>query len=263
MNEDPVGGSGAAFFDVDRTLIAGASALRLARPLRKRGLLTRSVQLRSVVQQIGFSVLGANTATLDRFAEGVRSIIGGWEQAEFRDVVEEELERSIRPTVFREALERIELHKRQGHPVYAVSATMEDVIEPFSEMIGLDGAIATQLEVVDGRFTGEILSACHGAEKARRLRQFAEDHGIDLAQSVAYSDSISDASFLQATGRAFAVNPDRELRRLAEQEGWGILYFRTRVKAPIHHHRAARASAAAVVAGLVVRGVVRRRRSRS
>lgn len=259
---DPIGGSGAAFFDVDRTLIAGASVLRMVRPFRKRGLLTHRMQLRSMVQQLGFSFFGASGSTLDRFTDTARTVMAGWEQAQVREVVEQELERTLRPTVYQEALERIELHKRQGHPVYAVSATMIDIIEPFATMIGLDGALGTEMEVQDGKYTGEIARFCHGANKAIRLREFAAEHDIDLAASVSYSDSATDADFLRATGRAFAVNPDRELRRLAEQEGWGILYFRTRVKAPVHHHRAARMSAAAVVAGLVVRRVLRSRRAR-
>lgn len=255
-------GNGAAFFDVDRTLIAGASVLRLARPLRKHGLLSRRVQLRSLVQQIGFSVYGSNDAQLNRFAETVKTVMAGWKQETVQHVVERELERTIKPTVYREALERIELHKRQGHPVYAVSATMTDIIEPFARLIGLDGAVATEMEIVDGVYTGDILRQCHGAEKATRLREFAAAHDIDLAASVAYSDSITDAEFLRAVGRAFAVNPDKELRKLAEAEGWGVLYFRTRVKAPLHHHRAAKASAVALIAGLVVRRAVRRRRVR-
>ena len=119
-----------------------------------------------------------------------------------------------------------------------------------------------EVDLVDRRPAGEVARGNHGANKELRLREFAADHGIDLAASVAYSDSISDAPFLRAVGRAYAVNPDRELRRVAEEEGWGILWFRTRVKAPLHQHRAARASAFAVVAGLAVRALVRRRRAR-
>jgi HAD superfamily hydrolase (TIGR01490 family) len=253
---------GAAFFDVDRTLIAGASALRLARPLRRHGLLSRRVQLATLVQQLGFSARGADDEALDKFAMSIRSIIRGWSQDKVREVVAEELERRVHPTVFREALDRIELHHKQGQKVYAVSATMEDIIEPFAELLDLDGSVATQMEIVDGKYTGEILNGCHGPQKAVRLSAFAEAENIDLAASSAYSDSISDEAFLRAVGRPYAVNPDAKLRKLAEDEGWGILFFRTRVKAPLHKHRAARASLFAVVAGLGI-GAARRRKRRN
>ena len=251
--------SGAAFFDVDRTLLAGASGFHLARPMRRHGLLTTRQVAHSIVMGFAFATQGTDHARLDRFSETLRGIVQGWDRETLVRVVEEELETRVRPMVYEEALERVELHRRQGQRVYAVSATMEEIIGPLAEMLGFDGAIATQLEVDDeGRFTGEILAATHGAEKATRLREFAEANDIDLALSSAYSDSITDAEFLRAVGRPYAVNADKALRKLAEEEGWGILRFDTRVRAPFHQRRVARVGMFA--AALVIRHVRRRRR---
>jgi phosphoserine phosphatase len=129
-------------------------------------------------------------------------------------------------------------------------------------MLGLDGAVATKMGVEDGVFTGEIDAACHGCDKADRLRQFAQEEGIDLAASVAYSDSITDAEFLKAVGRAYAVNPDKQLRALANQEGWGILRFSTRVRVPLHRRRSVHAGALTLATGVAVSMLRRRARGR-
>lgn len=254
--------TGAAFFDVDRTLLAGASGLHLARPLRRKGMLTVRQLARTMLIGVAFSSRGSTHEQLDRFSESLKELMRGWERAALVQVVEEELETRIHPMVFQEAFERIAQHRAQGHEVYAVSATMEEIVEPLAAMLGLDGAIATRMAVVDGRFTGEIERANHGSEKAVRLREFAEERGIDLAASSAYSDSITDAEFLRAVGRPYAVNPDKGLRRLAEEEGWGILRFTTRVRAPLHRRRGARVGMAALVGGLAFRAMRRRSRSR-
>lgn len=248
----------AAFFDVDRTLLAGASGLYLARPFRQRGLLTARQVARTMLIQLAFAARGSDHEQLDRFTDGVRELMRGWDRDLVLQTVEAELERRVKPMVFQEALDRIARHKAQGHAVYAVSATMQEIVEPLAELLGLDGAVASRMEVVDGKFTGEIELANHGDAKADRLREFAAERGIDLHASCAYSDSITDAGFLRAVGRAYAVNPDKALRRLAEEEGWGILRFSTRVRVPLHRRRAARFGMV-VAGGLALRAAHRRR----
>jgi HAD superfamily hydrolase (TIGR01490 family) len=251
----------AAFFDVDRTLLAGASGFHLARPMRRHGLLTTRQLARSIVMGFAFATQGTNHVQLDRFSETLRELVKGWDRETLLRVVEEELETRVRPMVYREAMERVELHRRQGQRVYAVSATMEEIICPLADLLGFDGAIATRLEVDDdGHFTGEILAPNHGDQKAERLREFAAANDIDLAASSAYSDSITDAEFLRAVGRPYAVNADKALRRLAEEEGWGILRFSDRVRAPLHHRRGAKVGMLA--AALVIRHLRRRSRAR-
>ncbi len=251
----------AAFFDVDRTLLAGASGLHLAQPLRKRGLLTARQLARTLLIQLSFAARGSDHDQLDRYTEGVRDLMAGWDRDLVVQTVEEELERRVRPMVFEEALARIEQHRAKGDEVYAVSATMQEIVEPLAQLLGLDGAVATEMEVVDGKFTGEIRVANHGDAKGDRLRAFAAEHDIDLAASSAYSDSITDAEFLRSVGRPYAVNPDKALRKLAEVEGWGILRFTTRVRVPLHKRRSTRIGLLAVAGGIALRAARRRRRS--
>ena len=252
----------AAFFDVDRTLLAGASGLHLARPMRKRGLLTARQLARTMLVQLSFAAQGSDEQRLDRFTEGVKELMRGWERETLMQVVEQELELRVKPMVYQEALERIAQHKAQGHKVYAVSATMEEIVVPLADLLGLDGAIATRMEVVDGIFTGEIELPNHGPDKAVRLRAFAADHEIDLTASSAYSDSITDAEFLRAVGRPYAVNADKQLRALAREEGWGMLRFTTRVRAPLHRRHAARVGILAIAGGLAISAARRRSRGR-
>lgn len=249
---------GAAFFDVDRTLIAGASALRMAQPFRKGGLVTRRQQLRAALNQVAFSLMGADDSGIERFATGVRDMISGWDVQHMQRVIDAELDRRVRPTVFREAVDRIALHQRQGQKVYAVSATIIDIIAPLAQMLGLDGAIGSELEIDEGILTGEIAQLCHGEHKAQRLREFARANNIDLTASSAYSDSISDEHFLRAVGRPYAVNPDRDLRRLAEAEGWGVLVFRHQMEVPLHRRRSTHASMALALAAAAAVGHRRR-----
>lgn len=251
----------AAFFDVDRTLLAGASALHLARPLRRRGMLTARQLARTMLVGLTFASQGSNHAQLDRFTVQVKELMRGWERDTLLQVVGEELERSIRPMVFDEALERIAQHRARGEQVYAVSATMMEVIEPLAALLGLDGAIASRMAVEDGRFTGEVELANHGAQKAVNVRALAAERGIDLSRSTAYSDSITDEEFLRAVGTAYAVNPDRSLRQLAQDEGWGILRFTTTVRVPLHRRRSTRAGMVAVAGGVALAFVRRRARA--
>jgi phosphoserine phosphatase len=109
--------------------------------------------------------------------------------------------------------------------VIIVSASGAEVVEPIGEMLGADGVVATQMEIVDGRYTGEIDYYAYGANKAAALERLAAEHHYDLSRSYAYSDSATDIHMLEAVGHPFAVNPDRELRREAVSRGWPVLVF--------------------------------------
>ena len=258
--DTPPHSSGAAFFDIDRTLVAGAAALRPAGSFRRQGLLTRRQQVRAAITQLAFAVRGADDDGIERFKATAKELIAGWDQQEVRDIVARELDRHVHPIVYREALDRIELHHSQGQSVFAVSATMREIAEPLADLLGLDGTVATEMEIVDGMFTGDVKIGCFGATKAEQLVAFAAERGIDLAASTAYSDSISDEPFLRSVGRPYAVNPDKELRKLAEEEGWGILAFRTRVQIPLHQRKSTRISAVVALFSAVMFSRSRRRR---
>jgi HAD superfamily hydrolase (TIGR01490 family) len=131
------------------------------------------------------------------------------------------MERVLKPLVYAESLDLVELHRSRGEPVYIVSATLQEIVQAIADDLGFDGALGTVCEVVDGKYTGRAIRALHADEKARCIREL--DH--DLAASTAYSDSHTDLAFLEAVGHPIAVNPDRALRRIAVARGWPVLEF--------------------------------------
>jgi HAD superfamily hydrolase (TIGR01490 family) len=142
-----------------------------------------------------------------------------------RSLVSEAMEPALKPLVYREPLNLVSRHRDRGERVYIVSATVQEIVEPLAVELGFDGAIGSLCEIVDGRYTGRALRACHGPGKAAAVRELAVAEGIDLAASTAYSDSHTDLPFLEVVGNPVVVNPDRELRRIARERGWPILSF--------------------------------------
>src|SRR5215211_5585875 len=206
---------GAAFFDLDRTLIRRSSALALAGSFRRRGLIGRRQLVRAAVSQLLFATRGASHETVRRAAEDGLAILRGLTPAAMRELVSEAMEPTLRPLVYREAMELAARHHERGEPVYVLSATLQEIVEGIASELGLDGAVGTVCEVVDGAYTGRPLRACFGREKATAVRELGRARGIDLARSTGYSDSHTDVPFLEAVGHPVVVNPDRELRRLA------------------------------------------------
>ncbi|HKH32238.1 MAG TPA: HAD family hydrolase [Gaiellaceae bacterium] len=215
----------AAFFDLDRTLIRRSSALALAGPFQERGLIGRKQLAKAAAWQVLFAARGAGAETVRKAAEDGLMVLEGLEVEEMRALVGDAMETALKPLVYREPLDLVERHRERGEPVYVVSATLQEIIEPLAEELGFDGALGSLCETVDGRFTGRSLRACHGQGKADAVRELAAAADIDLTRSTAYSDSHTDLPFLEAVGRPVAVNPDRELRRIARERGWPILTF--------------------------------------
>jgi HAD superfamily hydrolase (TIGR01490 family) len=216
---------GAAFFDLDRTLIRRSSALALAGPFQERGLIGRKQLAKAAAWQILFAARGANAETVRKAAEDGLMLLKDLEVEEMRALVGDALESVLKPLVYREPLELVQRHRENGERVYVVSATLQEIIEPLAEELGFDGAVGSLCEIVDGRYTGRSLRACHGEGKAEAVRELAAAEGIDLDRSTAYSDSHTDLPFLEAVGRSVAVNADRELRRIAAARGWPMLTF--------------------------------------
>lgn len=215
----------AAFFDLDKTIIATSSASAFARPLYASGLLTRRDVLRTAFARTLFQLGGADAVQTERLRAALASTVTGWDVAELEALVADTLETAIRPVVFAEALELIAAHHRAGHDVVIVSASGAEVVEPIARLLGADDLVATRMEVVDGRYTGNVASYAYGPAKADAIRELAAARGYDLAASHAYSDSITDAPMLEAVGHAAVVNPGRALRRLATERGWQVLTF--------------------------------------
>lgn len=220
----------AAFFDLDKTVIAKSSTLAFTGKLYKAGMLGRRTLVRAAIGQLMYVIFGADEDQLDRAREAMLQLIKGWDQAAIERLVEEALEEVVAPLVYAEALFLIDEHTRQGREVYIVSASPEEVVRPLSRYIGVDNIIATRARVdEDGLYTGEMELYAYGADKAAAVRNLAANSGIALNDSYAYSDSITDQPLLELVGHPVVVNPDKELRDLAEERQWPILDFKREV----------------------------------
>jgi HAD superfamily hydrolase (TIGR01490 family) len=215
----------AAFFDLDKTVIAKSSTLAYARPFYRGGLITRRAMLRSGYAQFVFQADGADHDQMERMRAYLSAMCTGWDVDRVREIVADTLHDLIDPMVYDEAVQLIDEHHAAGRDVVIVSSSGAEVVEPIGEMLGADAVVATKMQIVDGRYTGEIASYVYGPAKAAAIRQLATDQGYDLETSFAYSDSVTDVPMLEAVGNPCAVNPDRALRRIAVERGWPVLDF--------------------------------------
>jgi HAD superfamily hydrolase (TIGR01490 family) len=255
--EDPSGV--AAFFDLDKTVIAKASMVAFSGPLHRAGMLSRRIMLRAAWGQLAYAQMGASAEKLEKLRESVLQLTKGWDQAEITDIVRDSIGEVIEPIVYDEALERIRAHQRWGHKVFIVSASPEEVVAPIAQLLGVDEAIATRAELDEhGRYSGRTERYVYAAEKVAAITEVAERDGLDLDHCWAYSDSATDIPMLASVGHPVAVNPDRELAKVARERGWQVEQFRLevplrdRVPMPAPRHAAAisgGAAAAALAAG--------------
>ena len=215
----------AAFFDLDKTIIATSSTAAFSKPFYAGGLISRGDVLRSAYAHFLYMVGSADADQTERMRAHLSALVTGWDVRTVSQIVEETLHEYIDPVVYAEAVDLIVSHHERGHDVVIVSASGSEVVEPIAAVLGADHYVATRMEIVDGRYTGDIDFYAYGENKALAMRELAQAHGYDLDASYAYSDSITDAPMLAAVGHGFAVNPDRTLRRLAGQNGWGTLTF--------------------------------------
>jgi HAD superfamily hydrolase (TIGR01490 family) len=250
----------AAFFDLDKTVIAKSSVLAYGRPLYREGLVPRAALIRSVYGQALYRLGGASEARMDRARDSMLSLIRGWEQARVTGVIRDAFEKVVTPIIYAEALALFDEHHRAGRLVFLVSSSPMEIVSHLAEHLGADDYIATRSRVDDeGRYTGELEFYAFGPHKADAVRREAVARGIDLAGSYAYSDSITDAPMLEVVGHPVAVNPDRDLARLARQREWEIRHFDhpvrllQRVPMVLRGHPGPRAAApTAAVGGMVV-----------
>jgi HAD superfamily hydrolase (TIGR01490 family) len=220
----------AAFFDLDKTVISKSSSLAFTGPMYRAGLVSRAALLKGAYAQLVYLLLGADEKKMDRVKESLGALSKGWEKSQVEQIVREALTDIIDPYIYLEALDLMELHRALGRQVFIISSSPEEVVIPLAEHLGNVAVIATRAEVVDGKYTGELEFYCYGDNKAVAIREVAEQQGLDLSRSYAYSDSMTDLPMLEAVGHPVAVNPDRDLRREAEKNGWQIRYFRRPVR---------------------------------
>jgi HAD superfamily hydrolase (TIGR01490 family) len=219
-------GRSAAFFDLDKTVIAKSSALAFGRPFYRDGLITRRDAVKAAYAQLSFKIGGADDASMARTRDYLAELCKGWSADQVRQIVDETLHELIKPYVYAEAAALIAEHQATGRDVVLVSASGEEFVRPIGAQLDVHDVIATRMRIVDGVYTGEIDFYAAGPGKVSAVKEMAAERGYDLAECYAYSDSVSDAPLLEIVGNPTAVNPDRGLRKLATEREWQILEFR-------------------------------------
>jgi HAD superfamily hydrolase (TIGR01490 family) len=215
----------AAFFDLDKTVIAKSSTLAFSRPFFRNGLINRRAVLKGAYAQFVFAASGADADQVERIRAHLAALCTGWDVAQVRAIVDETLHDIVDPLVYAEATDLVAEHKAAGRDVVIVSASGAEVVTPIAEMVGATQSIGTRMVAANGRYTGEIEFYCYGENKAAAIKDLAAERGYDLAECHAYSDSITDLPMLEVVGHPTAVNPDKGLRALAAERGWPVLEF--------------------------------------
>jgi HAD superfamily hydrolase (TIGR01490 family) len=256
----------AAFFDLDKTVIAKSSTLAFSKPFFDQGLINRRAVLKSTYAQFLFLMSGADHEQMDRMRSYVTNMCTGWDVEQVKSIVGETLHDIVDPLVFAEAADLIADHKLCGRDVVVVSASGEEIVAPIARALGATHAMATRMVVADGRYTGEIAFYCYGEGKVEAIRQLAAREGYALEHCYAYSDSVTDLPMLEMVGHPAVVNPDRTLRKEAAARGWPVLTFtkpvslRDRIPAPSGAAMATTAAVgiSALAAGALTYSLLRR-----
>ena len=216
----------AAFFDLDKTVIAKSSTLAFGKPLYKAGFLGRKALARMGLAQVMYLLFGADEDQLARARDELLHLIAGWQRDEIEQLVRETLTDVAEPLVYAEALFLIDEHARRDRRVIIISASPEEIVRPIAEHIGVREVIATKVKTdAQGRYLPEVDVYAMGPGKAEAMEELARTADIDLEGSFAYSDSITDLPMLEAVGNPVVVNPEKELRTVAEERGWPMLEF--------------------------------------
>lgn len=249
----------AAFFDLDKTVIAKSSTLAFSKPFFDQGLINRRAVLKSSYAQFLFLLSGADHDQMERMRIHLANMCTGWDVEQVKSVVGEALHDIVDPLVFAEAADLIADHKLCGRDVVVVSASGEEIVAPIARALGATHAMATRMVVADGKYTGEVGFYCYGQGKVEAIRELAAREGYPLEHCYAYSDSITDLPMLEAVGHPTAVNADRALRKESTSRGWPMLTFskpvslRDRIPAP---SGAAVATTAAVGVSAIAAGAL-------
>jgi HAD superfamily hydrolase (TIGR01490 family) len=247
----------AAFFDLDKTLMAGSSGMQFARIAAKQGIVGKRQLASWGFEHFRYRLRGTTDERTAEVLKVARELITGV-SARSIDRMGPEVMAAILPRIFPQMLEEVYAHQDAGRPTFIVSAAGNGVVEQLARVLGMDGGIGTRYEVDGvGNFTGRLDGPfVYGAGKVDAMREFAAAHGIDLSESYAYSDSLSDLPMLRAVGNPVAVNPDPPLAEIAGAEGWQVLRFERLGRRLV----AVAVTLLATVAGFGARRVATRRR---
>lgn len=220
----------AAFFDLDRTLIAGSSAFVFARAARDAGFIRIQDFAVDALKALKFRFFGSTDNSSIEVRERILAAAGGIRQSDLvglNEMVLPELLGLIRP----EARALLDQHHAAGRETWIVSASPIEIVEPLAQALGMTGGIGTVGEVENGVYTGKLAGPfCYGEGKAEAITALAAQRNIDLANSWSYSDSMSDLPMMKIVGSAVAVNPDAELTELSRKQGWPVVVFAQRSK---------------------------------
>ncbi len=227
----PLVPAAAAFFDLDRTLIAGASIFPLAVEAWRAGMITNADIAKMAAEAFAFLVAGdTGKGKSDQLRTEILARVAGVEVEKLTEVGREllpKLANRVRP----ESKNLIERHRKAERDTWIVSASPQEIVEPLAAALGMTGAIGTQGKIVDGRYTEELARPfVYGEGKADAIRSVADERGYSLADCYAYTDSISDLPMMDLVGHPIAVNPDGDLAELARERGWAVVAFAQRTK---------------------------------
>lgn len=219
-------GRGAAFFDLDRTLMSGSSGAQFGRAAYRAGLVSRAQVARWGIDHLRFRLHGATDQDTDALVALVNDLLRGVPERTLRRMIPDLLE-GILPRIYPQMVAEVRSHQDAGRPAFIVSAASNGVVELLARVLDMEGGIGTRYEVdADGRYTGRLIGGLnYGELKIEPMRRFAADHGIDLDRSWAYSDSASDLPMLELVGHPVVVNPDAALARVAVERGWPVMRF--------------------------------------
>lgn len=216
----------AAFFDLDKTLMAGSSGMQFARVARRHKLVSRRQLASWGVEHLRYRLRGTTDERTTEVLRVARELIAGV-PARTLERMNPEVMAAILPRVYPQMLDEVYAHQDAGRPTFIVSAAGSGVVEPLAAVLGMDGGVGTRYGVgedgtLTGRFDGPFV---YGTGKVEAMEAFAAEHGIDLSASYAYSDSASDLPMLRAVGNPVVVNPDPPLLEIAREEGWQMMRF--------------------------------------
>jgi HAD superfamily hydrolase (TIGR01490 family) len=216
----------AAFFDLDRTLMAGSSGMHFGRAAYNAGWVGRRDMVRFGLQHLRFRLRGSTDEGTRALLAEVTESLTGIKDRDLQRMAPEVLA-GVLPRIYPQMLEEVHAHQDAGRPTFIVSAAADGMVRLLAEVLGMEGGVGTCYEVgEDGAYTGSLEGHfMYGEGKEKALERFAEEHGIDLSESWAYSDSASDLPMLRAVGSPVVVNPDAELAAVAAEEGWQVMRF--------------------------------------
>ncbi len=253
----------AAFFDVDNTMMMGASIFHFARGLASRKYFTTGDLATFAWQQLKFRVGGKELSPeeIHTSREHALSFVAGRPTSELVEVGEDIYDELMADRIWSGTRALAQMHLDAGQRVWLVTATPVELATIIARKLGLTGALGTVAETIGGVYTGRLVGdILHGSAKAHAVRALAAKEGLDLRRCTAYSDSANDVPMLSVVGTAVAVNPDQDLRETARARGWEVRDFRTGRKAA--RIGVPSVLGAGAVAGAVAAGLAHRRRSR-